>query len=91
VDLDGNFDYSLVRTVNFPTTTASKLIWYLTGKTSAGILLQGGNDEPYALYDAGGRLLRAGNLSYGSAQVSQLPPGIYFLRVSTRTITISIP
>jgi len=91
VDLDGNFDYSVVRTVNFPANAANKLIWYLTGRTSAGILLQGGNAEPFALYDAGGRLLRAGNLSYGSAQVSQLPPGIYFLRVSTRTITISIP
>ncbi|HEY4334711.1 MAG TPA: LamG-like jellyroll fold domain-containing protein [Puia sp.] len=89
VDLDGNFDYSLVRMVSFPTT--SKLIWYITGKTSAGILLQGGNEEPYTLYDAGGRLLRAGSLSNGRTQVSQLPPGIYFVRVLTRTITISIP
>jgi hypothetical protein len=91
VDLDGNFDYSLVRMVSFSTTASTRLIWYLTGKTSAGILLQGGNDEPYALYDTGGRLLRAGNLSFGATQVSQLPPGIYFVRVSTRTITISIP
>ncbi|HVU95099.1 MAG TPA: LamG-like jellyroll fold domain-containing protein [Puia sp.] len=89
VDQDGKFDYSLVRSVNFPTT--ARLIWYITGRSSAGVWLQQGSDEPYALYDAAGRLLRAGNLSNGRTQLSQLPPGIYFVRVTTTTLTISLP
>ena len=89
VDQDGKFDYSLVRMVSFSTT--GKLLWYLTGRSSAGILLQQGSDEPYALFDAAGRLLRSGSLANGRTQLSQLPPGIYFARVSTTTITIAIP
>jgi hypothetical protein len=86
VDLDGKFIYSAVRLVNFP--TAAKLIWFATGKGSAQILLQQGNNQPYAVYDAGGRILRLGQLSNGRTQISQLPPGIYFVRVSASTIEI---
>jgi hypothetical protein len=86
VDLDGKFIYSAVRLVNFP--TAAKLLWFATGKGSAQILLQQGNNQPYAVYDAGGRILRLGQLSNGRTQISQLPPGIYFVRVSASTIEI---
>jgi hypothetical protein len=89
VDLDGNFDYSTVRMITFPTT--GKLIWYIADKSSVVILLQQGKDEPFALYDAAGRLLRSGNLANGRTQVSQLPPGIYFVHVSANTITIALP
>jgi len=89
VDQDGKFDYSLVRMVTYATT--GKLTWYLTGRSSAGILLQQGSDEHYALFDAAGRLLRSGILSNGRTQLSQLPPGIYFVHVATNTITIALP
>jgi len=89
VDLDGNFAYSPVRVVSFP--SAGKLIWYLTGRSSAGILLQQGTNENWSLFDAGGRLLRTGQLSNGRTQLSQLPPGIYFVRVATNTISIALP
>jgi hypothetical protein len=89
VDLDGNFTYSPVRVVNMP--AASGLIWYATGRGSAAVLLQGGRDEPYALFDTGGRLLQAGRLNNGRTQLSMLPPGIYFVRVATNTITMAIP
>jgi hypothetical protein len=89
VDLDGNFVYSTVRVLSFPTT--SRLIWYTTGKATAEIWLQQGNNEPFSVFDASGHLLRTGYLSNGRTTISRLPPGIYFLRVSTNTIAISLP
>jgi hypothetical protein len=88
-DLDGNVTYSTVRVVNMP--AASGLIWYATGRGSAAVLLQGGRDEPFALFDTGGRLLQAGRLENGRTQLSGLPPGIYFARVAANTITLAIP
>jgi len=88
-DLDGKYNYSSVRLISF--STGDKILWYVTGKGSADIRLQHGNNEPYALFDSGGRLLRAGRLVNGVTQVTQLPPGIYFVRVLTRTITIALP
>jgi len=89
VDLDDKFVYSPVRVVSFP--TSGKLIWYTTGKGSADILLQQGNNQLYALFDAAGRLLRTGQLFNGRTSISQLPPGIYFVRAGTYTATISLP
>jgi len=83
VDLDDNFAYSAVRVVNFP--GAAKLIWYATGKGSVEVLLQLGNNEPYTLSDASGRLLRIGQLSNGRTGLSQLPSGLYIVRVMTNT------
>jgi hypothetical protein len=89
VDLDGNFVYSPIRVVNFPAT--GTLIWYATAKGTAEVLLQQGNNEPYSLIDAGGRLLRLGQLSNGRTQLSQLPAGLYMIRVGTITAKILIP
>jgi hypothetical protein len=89
VDLDGNYTYSTVRVVNFP--VAAKLIWYPTGIGSAEIILQQGQNEIYTLFDAIGRPMRTGELSNGRTRISQLPPGIYFLRVGTTTTTIALP
>lgn len=88
-DLDGTYNYSSVRLISFP--TADKLLWYVAGKGSVEVRLQHGNNEPYSLFDSGGRLLRADRLVNGATQITQLPPGIYFVRVSARTITIALP
>jgi hypothetical protein len=88
VDLDEAFVYSPVRVVNFPAT--GKLIWYSTGKGSANVLLSQGASQLFVLYDAAGRALREGQLSGGRTSLSQLPPGIYFLRIETTTTTLLI-
>jgi hypothetical protein len=89
VDLDGNFTYSSVRAIGFP--ASGKTYWYSTGRGSAEVVLQQGDSQPYALFDAAGHLLRSGNLFNGRTRVSQLPPGIYFLRIPATTIEISLP
>jgi hypothetical protein len=80
-DVNGQFTYSPIRVIDFPTTT--RLIWYGTGLHSAEILLQQGNNEWYTITDATGRLLRSGQLAGGKTEVSGLPAGIYFVRVGT--------
>ncbi len=87
VDLDGHFTYSPLRIVTFP-VTGNKLLWYATGRNTVEVYLQQGNNEVYTLSDAGGRLLRLGQLSGGKTQVSGLPAGIYFVRIGTLTTEI---
>ncbi|HEY4109308.1 LamG domain-containing protein [Puia sp.] len=89
VDLDGNYVFSSVRLINFPAN--DKLIWYPTGKGTAEVLLQHGGSEPYTLFDAGGHLLRMGQLANGKAQISQLPPGIYYFHTLLYTTAILLP
>jgi hypothetical protein len=78
-DINGQFTYSTIRVVNFPTTNG--LIWYGTGLHSAEVLLQQGNSELFNVTDAAGRRLRSGQLVGGKIEVSGLPAGIYFVRV----------
>jgi hypothetical protein len=87
-DLDGNFTYSPVRTVNF--VPAGKLIWYPTSKQSAEVDLLQGNNELYILSDLSGRTLRRGQLSSGKTQLSYLPSGIYIVQVLTQSGTVLV-
>jgi hypothetical protein len=80
-DLDGKFTYSPVRLLNFGTT--GNLIWYNTGKQTAVVYLQQGNNEMYTLTDISGHILSKGQLSGGKTQVSNLPAGIYIVTVVT--------
>jgi hypothetical protein len=75
--------------VSFATT--GKLIWYLSGHSTAEVYLQKGSTEPYAVSDAAGHLLRLGQLSNGRLEISNLPAGIYYLRVATLSTSILIP
>lgn len=85
-DVNGQFTYSTIRVVNFPATYG--LIWYSTGPHAAEVLFQQGNNEPYSLTDATGRLLRSGQLVAGKTEVSGLPDGIYFVRVGALCVRI---
>jgi hypothetical protein len=80
-DLDGKYTYSPVKVLNFG--TQGRLGWYTIGKLSAGIYLQQGNSENYTLTDASGHTLRQGQLAAGKAVISNLPAGVYFVRVFT--------
>ena len=82
-DLDGNFTYSPIRLLNFPST--GSLIWYATGPRSVEVYLQQGNNEQYTLSDLAGHTLRLGQLSNGRTDVSGLPAGLYIVRILTAT------
>jgi hypothetical protein len=81
-DLDDKYTYSPIRTLNF--SESSRLGWYSTGKLSVEVSLLQGNNEPYSLSDISGRTLRQGQLSGGKTQVSNLPSGVYIVRVITK-------
>jgi hypothetical protein len=81
-DLDDKYTYSPIRTLNF--SESSRLGWYSTGKLSVEVSLLQGNNEPYSLSDISGRTLRQGQLSGGKTQVSNLPAGVYIVRVVTK-------
>ncbi len=80
-DLDGNFTYSLIRLLNFPSTGG--LIWYATSPRSAEVYLQQGSNEQYTLSDLAGHTLRLGQLSNGKTDISDLPAGLYIVRILT--------
>jgi hypothetical protein len=80
-DLDGKSMYSPVRVLAF--TKAGNLVWYSTGSKSAEVRLQNGSNELYTIADMAGHTLRTGRLSSGVTTLSQLPGGVYFVKVTT--------
>jgi len=82
-DLDSKYTYSIVRVLNFG--ESSRVTWYKTGHLTAEIIYLRGNNESYTLCDISGHILRQGQLSGGKAEVSNLPAGVYVVRVVTRT------
>jgi hypothetical protein len=82
-DLDSKYTYSMVRVLNFG--ESSRVTWFKTGHLTAQIVYLRGNNESYSLCDIGGHILRQGQLSGGKANVSNLPAGVYIVRVLTRT------
>jgi hypothetical protein len=80
-DLDGNFTYSPIRLLNFPSTGG--LIWYATGPRSVEVYLQQGSSEQYTLSDLAGHTLHLGQLSNGRTDISGLPAGLYIVRILT--------
>lgn len=90
-DLDGKFTYTAIRVVSFP--SPNRLIWYIIGRQAVEVSLQQGNNEPYTLADATGRILRLGQLSNGKTDISGLPAGLYVVRVSTSSgpLAIEVP
>jgi len=82
-DLDSKYTYSIVRVLNFGEST--RVTWFRTGHLTAQIVYLRGNNESYTLCDISGHILRQGQLSSGKAEVSNLPAGVYVVRVVTRT------
>lgn len=82
-DLDSKYTYSIVRVLNFG--ESSRVTWFRTGHLTAQIVYLRGNNENYTLCDISGHILRQGQLSGGKADVSNLPAGVYVVRVVTRT------
>jgi len=80
-DLDGQSTYSSVRVLAF--TMAGNLIWYSTGTNAAEVRLHNGSNELYTITDMAGNTLRTARLSSGVASISQLPSGVYFVKVVT--------
>lgn len=80
-DLDGKFTYSPVRMLNF--TMSGNLIWYSTGVNAAEVRLHNGTNELYTIINMAGTTLRTGRLSSGVTSISQLPSGVYFVKVVT--------
>jgi hypothetical protein len=82
-DLDLTPTYSEVKVLSF--TRTGNLIWYSTGARSVEVRLQKGSTELYKISNAAGNVIRTGRLSDGKTTLSQLPAGIYFVKV-TNTI-----
>ena len=64
-------------------TMSGNLIWYSTGVNAAEVRLHNGSNEQYTIINMAGSTLRTGRLSSGVAPISQLPSGIYFVKVVT--------
>ena len=83
-DLDNKFMYSDVRIVNFAATDDNqKLVWFQTGDKAVEVDLKLGNNEFYTVSDIGGRTIQQGQLSAGKLTISQVPGGLYFVKVTT--------
>ncbi|HVV06830.1 MAG TPA: LamG-like jellyroll fold domain-containing protein [Puia sp.] len=80
-DLDGQSTYSPVRMLSF--SMSGNLIWYSTGANQAEVRLHNGSNELYTIVDMAGNTLRTSRLSSGVASISNLPSGIYFVKVVT--------
>jgi hypothetical protein len=78
-DLDLTPTYSEVKVLSF--TRTGNLIWYSTGARSVEVRLQKGSTELYSISNANGNVIRTGRLSDGKTTLSQLPAGIYFVKV----------
>ncbi|HEY4208277.1 MAG TPA: LamG-like jellyroll fold domain-containing protein [Puia sp.] len=90
-DLDGKITYSPIKVLSF--TMAGNLIWYSTGTNAAEVRLHNGNNEPYTITDMAGTLIRTGRLSSGVTALSQMPSGVYFVKVVTNAgneITVKV-
>ncbi|MEO0734507.1 MAG: T9SS type A sorting domain-containing protein, partial [Bacteroidota bacterium] len=91
-DRDGRVSYSEVRTARIGEAASSAILLY--PNPTGGRLqyrLLGGDQQPFALYDAGGRQLLSGQLSgtSGSIDLTTFPAGIYFLRTYGRAYRIA--
>lgn len=84
VDVDGSFNYSVVRIVDLGKAPA--LNWYATGR-SIQVILDNGNNEPYKLADMRGAILQTGRLLNGRIQFSGLPAGVYTIQVQSTVST----
>lgn len=86
-DLDNKFMYSDIRIVNFLAITdgEQKLVWFQTGDKAVEVDLRQGNNETYTVSDISGRMIQQGQLSSGKLTISQVPGGLYFVKVITTT------
>ena len=67
-----------------PAAAQSQAAYQLTGAVSLGAP----EKRDYVVFDAAGHMLRSGRLSGGRTSISQLPPGIYFVRAGAYNATI---
>jgi hypothetical protein len=78
--------YSDVRIVNFTATgDDQKLVWFQTGDKAVEVDLKLGNNEVYTVSDINGRTIQQGQLASGRLTISQVPGGMYFVKVTTTT------
>ncbi|HEY4205411.1 MAG TPA: LamG-like jellyroll fold domain-containing protein [Puia sp.] len=82
-DLDDRFMYSSVRALNFAAANDQKLTWFQAGGTTVEVDLQAGSNEWYSVTDINGRTIQQGQLSSGKLYLSQLPGGMYIVKVTT--------
>lgn len=82
-DLDGQYTYSDIRIVSYAAESNQKLIWFQTGEKSVEVDLQSGNSEMYSVSDISGRTIQQGQLSSGKLYLTQLPRGLYVVKVIT--------
>jgi hypothetical protein len=82
-DLDGKATYSPVRSLAF-TKAGNNLIWYTQpGSAAVEIRLQNGSNELYTISNTSGSTVRTGRLSSGVTNLSQVPAGVYIVKVIT--------
>jgi hypothetical protein len=84
-DAGGQYLYSEVRTVTFPTSSTQQLVWYTVSSQSAEVSLSSGSNEYYTLYDMDGRTIQKGQFSAGKLYLSNLTSGMYIVNVITFT------
>lgn len=82
-DMDVRFTYSDIRLLNF--NANNQLAWYPSGKQSATVTFWQGNNEAYSVSTSSGQLIRQGRFTNGRTELTDLTPGVYFVRVVTKT------
>ena len=82
-DLDNRFMYSDIRSLSFAAPNGQKLTWFQAGGTTVEVDLQAGSNEWYTVTDISGRTIEQGQLSSGKLYLSQLPGGMYVVKVAT--------
>jgi len=86
-DLDNKYLYSVVRSLNFSLGSGQKLVWFQSGGSAVEVNLLQGSNELYTITDISGRTIQQGQLSSGKLYLSQVPGGIYVVKVTTLTGT----
>jgi len=84
VDFDGNFSYSRTITLTNNGLNLDKSLRIFPNPVSTTISIEG-LDELGSIYDGVGQLVSSG-IENGIIDVSQLKPGIYFIKSSTESI-----
>jgi len=86
-DLDGSFEYSVIRVVNGEGKSILMKVWPIPAYNQFSLLVSGVEKTPVMIYDVSGRLVKQFTASDGEViQVNGLQPGSYLIKLKDQDV-----